>query len=511
MKRYVLFFICLLMAVVATSCKKEKTDDLLKGRMTDFHSQKAIIDAGDYSCFIKDELIQVNNRTCNVSAIENGGRTCNIARAEQSSQYYAFYPADMISRANLSGGFNGVNVSLPRVQKYLVDGNGNQIINNPMAGHLTSSSGIINFNNLCALLKVTVISNWILDSIQVKLNGADIWGTGTIDATNWKIDNMNNGSHDTKYETVSLDFTPDGISTGTTSGKTFYIVVPQSTIVADNQAAISVHIFGRYKQTAVHKNHSLPLNQNTTIDYNTINTLKTFRLEEVGVGVFTVEAAANGNPARKVTFASGNLVRNRSTNEWHFPGKPYHGVSTASYEYYFSYNNNLPSSNDWGWVNTVSGNPPHTWRVPTRAEWIHVLTGNRGNTKNFVYQRVNVTYGLIIFPDNYSGSIPTGAVGETAWNEYDAAGCIFLPAHGYGNSTYDGTQNTHYGYYAMSNSYNTYTNPTSSRYNCFKFQNNAVSNSNGQGVNNVTGLNCDENISGKGGVNVRLVHDLPQY
>ena len=511
MKKYTLYIICLLLAVAVTSCKKEKEDSFLKGQMTEFHGQKAYIDGLNYSCFQIDDQIQVNGQTCRVSGVSSGNHICTISGAQESgSGYYAFYPAGMINNVSLSGGFSNVTVTLPRVQTYREENN-NQIIDNPMAGYLAPSSETttIQFNNLCALLKVRVASNWTLDSIQVKLNGAELWGKCTVDVTNWKLD-LNNGEHDTKYETVSLVF-PNGmnLSSSLPNGKTFYIVVPQTTIFTDaNKNDVIVQIYGRYKTATVSKSYSKELTADQSVAYNTINTLPTITRMEVGVGVFTVEAATNGNPARKVTFAPGNLVRNHSTHEWHFPGKPYHGVSTASYDYYFSYSDNLPSSNDWGWVNTVSGNPPHTWRVPTRPEWIFILTGNRGNTKNFVYQRVNVTYGLIIFPDNYSGSIPTGTVGETAWNEYDAAGCIFLPAHGYGNSPYDGTQNTHYGYYAMSNSYNTYTNPTSSRYNCFKFQNNAVSNSNGQGVNNVTGLNCDENISGKGGVNVRLVHDL---
>ncbi len=282
MKKYTLYIVCLLLAVATTSCKKEKMDSFLKGQMTDFQGQKAYIDGQNYSCFQINDQIQVNNRTCTVSGLSNSDHICTISGAEESTTgYYAFYPAGMINNVSLSGGFSNVTVTLPRVQTYREENN-NQIIDNPMAGYLEGSSGIIQFNNLCALLKVTVASNWTLDSIQVKLNGAELWGECTVDVTNWKLD-LNNGEHDTKYETVSLKFL-NGISTGS-SGKTFYIVVPQTTIVA-NSDAVTVRIFGRYKNTAVNKSFSKTVSgANVTVAYNTINTLPNVTYFEVGVGV----------------------------------------------------------------------------------------------------------------------------------------------------------------------------------------------------------------------------------
>ncbi len=519
MKKYTLYIICLLLAVATISCKKEKEEDsFLKGQMTDFHGQKAYIDGSNYSCFRQGETIFVNGRNnCTVSALSNSDRTCTISGAEEASGYYAFYPANMISATDISSGFSGATVTLPRVQQY-VEESGHQVIDNPMAGYLEGSSGIIQFNNLCALLKVTVKSNWILDSIQVKLNGAELWGTGTVDGANWKLD-MNNGTHDTKYETVSLVF-PNGmnLSSSLPNGKTFYIVVPQTTIFTDaNKNDVIVQIYGRYKTATVSKSYSKELTANQSVAYNTINTLPTITRMEVGVGVFTVEAATNGNPARKVAFAPCNLVQSKSNNnQWLFTESDPYNVSTSVYNYYFTYNNSMNGNNassDWGWVNIVADLPAHTWRIPTRAEWICILTGSRGTQKNWWFCKVNGQRGAIIYPDNCTLNSPSdnnADINISTWkNTYESAGCIFLPAHhskGYFNTstqTYgeepskknNGGGET--GYYAMADAYT--TGGSSTGWKCFRFLI--------PGGNNGNGLNCDAKQPSCG-VNVRLVHDL---
>ena len=518
MKKYTLYIICLLLAVAVTSCKKEKEDSFLKGQMTEFHGQKAYIDGLNYSCFLIDDQIQVNGQTCRVSGVSSGNHICTISGAQESgSGYYAFYPAGMINNVSLSGGFSNVTVTLPRVQTYR-EKNNNQIIDNPMAGYLAPSSETttIQFNNLCALLKVTVASNWTLDSIQVKLNGAELWGKCTVDVTNWKLD-LNNGEHDTKYETVSLVF-PNGmnLSSSLPNGKTFYIVVPQTTIFTDaNKNDVIVQIFGRYKTATVSKSYSKELTADQSVAYNTINTLPTITRMEVGVGVFTVVPAQNGQPARKVTFAPGNLVEHLKVNphRWHFPGKPYHGISTTNYNYYFDYTDDLIGTNashDWGWVNTVNDNPPHTWRTPTKSEMVYVLTGSRGASRNCWYCKVNTINGLIIYPDGCKLTTPsshTDNIDETVWaNTYESVGCIFLPAHH--NANYNASNVTqasgggNEGFYAMANAYS--TDGGSTGYKCFRFT------ATGSHVGTTTsGLSCDF-ARPSCGVNVRLVHDLPQ-
>lgn len=548
MKKYTFYFICFLMAVAVTSCKKEKEEDsFLKGQMTDFHGQKAYIDGSNYSCFRQGETIFVNVRNnCTVSALSNSDRTCTISGAEEASGYYAFYPANMISATDISSGFSGATVTLPRVQQY-VEESGHQVIDNPMAGHLNTSSGTIQFYNLCALLKVTVQSNWVqLDSIQMILKGTTLWGTGTVNASDWKLE-MTNGQ--ANHDTISLDFTGTNHA-GNYTGEAFYIMVPEVEIADDpTMAEVQIRIFGKRAPStdATPRSYSISLSAARTVTHNNIQLFnKVYADTVIGVGEFTVEPAQNGRPARKVSFASGNLLHEEITNgKWRFPNRPYHGVSGSSFKYYFSYNNHTlvgtDAESDWGWKHEIQyrndyqplgitelTSPPHTWRIPTRAEWINIIMGARGNNgsgeKNFVYQKVNDTYGLIFFPDNFDfskingvvidRSLPSGnPIGsdkaeENWYNYYEKNGCIFLPAHGYTSSTHpaynDGSNVTYhgsYGYYASANS----NTPDVGHYSCFKFQNNAKFNG-----DNITpnGISCNEAINGKGGVNVRLVHDL---
>ena len=497
MKKYTLYIICLLLAVAVTSCKKEKEDSFLKGQMTEFHGQKAYIDGQNYSCFQINDQIQVNNRTCTVSGLSNSDHICTISGAEESTTgYYAFYPAGMINNVSLSGGFSNVTVTLPRVQTYREENN-NQIIDNPMAGYLAPSSEttIIQFNNLCALLKVTVKSNWILDSIQVKLNGAELWGTGTVNTTYWKLVNMNNiengASHETKHEIVSLKFPKEGISTGTT-GKTFYFVVPQTTIVA-NSDAVTIRIFGRYRTAIVNKSFSKTLSgANVTINYNSINTLPTIDYQEnIGIGVFTVAAG------KQVTFSQRQLINVGNTGTYIVDGYSYQGISSKDRHFFYNYD---PISY------TIGAYPNNTWRNLTENEWNYILfSRNTRDGKRFAKTSVEYHRGIIIFPDDWvynSSSSPhnkltninnanasyDGQISSSEWiNTFEREGCIFI--RGFDNSAQAGTnspdpgpqRNEADGYYATA---------TSGR--CLRFTNNSLA------FINV----------GSYKVNVRLVHDL---
>ncbi len=126
------------------------------------------------------DAIRVNdgNGTVSAAMVGNG----NYGRFEVSfsehpdGPYYAVYPADMASDYNL---YNEQKVKLPRVQTYSVDENGNQKINAPMFAYNPQRT-VLEFHNLCGLMKITVTNDkaWdmILDSIQVeattkKLNG----------------------------------------------------------------------------------------------------------------------------------------------------------------------------------------------------------------------------------------------------------------------------------------------------------------------------------------------------
>ena len=461
MKKYTFYFICFLMAVAVTSCKKEKEEDLfLKGQMTDFHGQKAYIDGSNYSCFRQGETIFVNGRNnCTVSALSNSDRTCTISGAEEASGYYAFYPANMISATDISSGFSGTTVTLPRVQQY-VEESGHQVIDNPMAGHLTSPSGTIQFNNLCAVLKLNVFTNGTLDSISVRCPGATLFGSGTVDASTWKL---NMDANQTGKDSIVLLF--PNRRAGNVYGESYYIVVPEATLTVGSDAVV-VRIFGTgiADNTATRMKRfgmTIPTGGNTLLAYNKIHNFANFcfgRVEYNQNCVFTVAPAQNGKPARRVTIANGNLVRDKDNGVWHFPKNPYDNVSVRVrnvetnkyYDYFFCYgtsgwsgtgavqsynpSSNIPSNSyndytkyilgnsytndmtgayaeaDWGWHNTIQYDegkvsPPHTWRTLTKEEWDYLINQRPGRrwAKASIVVSVNpkkTVNGLIIFQDN---------------------------------------------------------------------------------------------------------------
>lgn len=514
MRKYTFYFVCLLMLSVTVSCKKENKDNVLQARMTDFHTSKAYIDEQNYSCFRSGEEINVNNQNCSVTPnLQDNSRSCNISSVTHADGYYAFYPSSLLaSAADISDGFDNTdNVVLPQTQDFVYDNTlERQVINNPMAGHLEASSGTILLQNLCALLKVTVYStsNSTLRSIDVTLKGTTIWGTGHVNDNDWSLVMEQQENH----STVTLSFGTNGRQ-GNPNGESFYIVVPKATIGTDNTNSVQVIIHGDYiasNLSVTTRTFQMGLSNNNNeniISKSTITPLPAFRIGNPVTYnpncVFTVEAAANGKPARKVTFAPGNLVRNQSTDVWHFPNKPWNGVNMTNnnktkYDYYWDYNNNMVGANaesDKGWCHSVAGSLIHTWRVPTRDEWIYILTANR-NTKNnvkYVYQMVHYTKGIIIFPDNYNGTIPSARIDENTWPTYESLGCVFLPAHGtgttkHGESSYNNGNGGTEGYYASANSF------YNSVFTCIRFTS--------------SGLSADEPVANKNGVNFRLVHDI---
>ena len=97
---------------------------------------------------------------------------------------------------------------------------------------------------------------------------------------------------------------------------------------------------------------------------------------------------------------------------------------------------------DWGNVTGIGSG----WRTLTKDEWNYLFntrTVNGGKGKGYSYtlgQTVNSKKGVVIYPDNYTGAAYAGS----DWNNFEAAGCVFLPAAGYreGNTVsfqgYDG-------------------------------------------------------------------------
>ena len=115
---------------------------------------------------------------------------------------------------------------------------------------------------------------------------------------------------------------------------------------------------------------------------------------------------------------------------------------SGTYSDYYAYGNsgyNLFDQSgqaDWGY-NAISngGNQENSgWRTLTQPEWDYVFntrTMVNGGPRYTLGRRVEGVLGVVVYPDNYAGSVVSSDLTAEGWAEYEAAGCAFLPAAGY--------------------------------------------------------------------------------
>ena len=135
------------------------------------------------------------------------------------------------------------------------------------------------------------------------------------------------------------------------------------------------------------------------------------------------------------------------------------------------------------------------WRTLSNGEWAYLLntSGSSGRTdaSRFAKAMVNDVCGLLIFPDNYSGTasgtgiadvnatedveFPTSSISDDTWKAMESAGAVFLPAAGLRLGTgvdYAGSEGYYWSstphnsmksnaYYMRFNSQDVYTNSRS--------------------------------------------------
>lgn len=174
--------------------------------------------------------------------------------------------------------------------------------------------------------------------------------------------------------------------------------------------------------------------------------------------------------------AAGNTAPSASQAEWidlfgwgtsGYNNKYPYMTSTNGNDYGNGSNNISGTNYDWGVYNKqsnqdkIEGGGNYAWRTLTTAEWAY-LFNTRSNTtvnetKDARFTKAAITTpgsttvnGLIIFPDSYSGSTPSGVTWGTingtsngytttctanGWATLEAAGCVFLPAAGFRDGT----------------------------------------------------------------------------
>lgn len=81
----------------------------------------------------------------------------------QADSYTAFFPSGIVSDRDITG-TNDIHVTLPSSYQYTTNSEGDQVVSVPMVAYTNAGTPVLNFVNLCALLKVEVQNDlWFLD------------------------------------------------------------------------------------------------------------------------------------------------------------------------------------------------------------------------------------------------------------------------------------------------------------------------------------------------------------
>ena len=363
-----------------------------------------------------------------------------------------------------------------------------------MMAHADNST-VLNFKNLCSLVKVTVHNgtgtNMTLDSITITASTTKLCGatSASIQNNNAVLEPITNGGDNT----VSLVFGSDEQIQAEDDGE-YYISLPE--FGADEVAIIVFANGNRYFPV---------LKSSVYLGHNSIAQV-TLAIE----ALLEIKESFAVNGTNNVRFSKGNLQYSRQgshavvggtadgtwrfaehqydfigsgnsaiynsddmgwfdlfgwgTSGWNSYARDYMPTSTddngACYIVGNSNSNGLTgnyANADWGVYNAISngGNLPSQWRTLTKDEWNRILFTRSGCTNNRRYTKnvtINSCTGIIIYPNSYTmpniGMSTTGAItcSLAKWAILEAGGCVFLPPTRYRMGTTISTElNT--GYY----------------------------------------------------------------
>lgn len=211
MKNKIIIISVLLLAAFA-ACKKEDSRTVTATLERYNSDSKAYIDSRYFACWSDGDMVSING-TPHAISINNDG-TATIANVP-TGELTAFYPAHRIE---------GTTVTFPFVQEYNKDGSGRQLIDNPMAAYCPGDGTELRFQNIGALIEVTIkpTSTIMVKAIEVKGNDNQmLWGEASlvVDDGTPHLTSLTNGGNSVVLHFGTLEeVTPEG--------KAFYIVVP---------------------------------------------------------------------------------------------------------------------------------------------------------------------------------------------------------------------------------------------------------------------------------------------
>lgn len=483
-----LLILAAIVTFLMSGCKKDTTT--LKARISPFSNESKVYISGTSTPrWETGDLVNVNGTPCTVSV-----STTSTIEAPTSNAYQAVYPNDLVATNGNQLGNYTVTLNIPRVQAYETTTNG-QVVKAPMGAFVNGSS--LQFTNMGALLAIAVKNdksdrdNLVIDSIAVQTVGTSpvlLWGTATVnDITSAQraYEISSTGLSETEiadHRIISLAKSNEqgNLATlATNVTKTFYLYVPSVSGSIDNRYKITIysHIGGTVyiyeKEQSNAGSGNVGLSQYAAVPYMTNSATETEEADSWLPGsihsIFTIYNSNNPSEKRYIYFSQGNLQY--TDNQYQFASNQedyFTDNLSASHTDLFAI---LPTSltyYDIGPSIAISnGGGQHTenwnWRTLSSVEWERLLglassnnrtvKGGRGENYCFNIVNLNGTLGMLIYPDNYTGT--TYGTAASTWTDPEdypgisqiPVGCVFLPAAGLASAASSRSQSGRQGYY----------------------------------------------------------------
>ncbi len=380
MKKVTVLFLATIATMIFVGCKKDTQVVKLGVKVERPSYDGKVYLNGNIPFFEAGDQINVNGTDYPVKI--NGTRTYVEADADESHNYYALFPASLGSCSSTS-----YTIHLPHWQEYkttTVNGEIVQKIDLPVAAKLNTSDGnVLQFYNLCSLLKVewtntSTTTDYTITGIDVTATngteGVTLYGTGAVDFSG-NTPTLTMSTNEKHNNRVFLDI-PEGnqqnvVVHGATSNP-YYIVLPQFTSA---KVSVNIHV----KNADNQKVESIRLNTNSNVY---LNSAEIIPMSYSGVpkqdneltGYFSVSNNL------KVVFSRGNLQHwggtDYTTGTWKFADRQYDffgdfnlsngGYYRTDYTDLFTWSNSR--SNDYGihsydaWDDNVTWLSGGNWR-----------------------------------------------------------------------------------------------------------------------------------------------------
>ena len=172
-----------LLALAATSCQKDDRTVTLNAVIDDSGAKMYINDS--YGRWHNGDAVRINGTSYDVTVTSATSATATIVYVNESSNYTAGYPAANTEHK----GVRSLEITVPATQVYTMsdmyssgnEGDTAQYIPTPMAAYCTNSNPTLQFQNVGALLKVTIdnqiAQTMTLYAVEVVSDRAPLSGT----------------------------------------------------------------------------------------------------------------------------------------------------------------------------------------------------------------------------------------------------------------------------------------------------------------------------------------------